>query len=268
MTHAADYFADKSRVSWTTLKKLKDGPKAYRDAVDGPDEEKAIWVKYRVVHMGVFEPSRFGRDVAVYRDGKRDKRTKKYQEFMEAHPGAEILLPGEYDEARYMIDALMGHPRAWELLSSPGPSEFPVYWTDPVTGIKMKGLIDHHAWSNMVVDLKAATTADFHRMVKTISKYQYFGQVAGYKEASKSEEDSRIVFVQPARPWDVRIHWQTPEWHKLGMDLQRKYLDELKACQDSGNWPGKYPEEDKSDPPGWLYEDEADDLDYSDLDAE
>ena len=275
--HANDYFADTTRESWSNaLKYMSDSARAYRWHKDNPMKPKPMWAVYRSAHMGLLEPDRFDTDVVTY-NGRRDKRTKAYKEFLEEHDGAEILSPTEYDTVRYMVDAGMNHKRAWELLSAPGASEKPVHWTDPVTGIDCKGLLDKHAWGRIVVDVKCSTPGDFHSFEhhaegeswRPIRKYKYYGQVGFYEIQTGAdgpipaghEDESQIVALESAPPYDVAVH-EMGQWSKLGQELVRDCLVALDTCEKAGEWAGKYVEPVKSVPPPFMYKEEEDDLDY------
>ncbi len=287
MSHANEYFADKTRESWSShLKYMATSARAYRWAKDHPKASTPpIWAVYRAVHMGLLEPDRFKTDVVVYKK-KRDKRVEEYRDFLAAHEGAEILKQSEFDTVRYMIDAGMNHKRAWELLSCPGPSEYPVHWTDPITGIECKGLLDHHPLKRRVVDVKCSTPGDFHWFEHSaagemswgpIRKYKFHGQVGGYEIMSEEgeqrdtgpggEDESNIVALESAPPFDVAVH-EMGAWSEMGQDLFRECVRRVAECRDSGQWDGLHPEPIKNSPPSFMYNEAPEDLDYSGLDAE
>jgi hypothetical protein len=262
MSHAADYFNDTTRESWSNaLKYMAESARAYHWAKTHPKTKKpAVWAVYRAVHMGLLEPKRFVTDVVMYK-GRRDKRAKAYQEFMEEHDGAEILTPAEYEQVMYMVESGLCHPIAGQLITAPGPTEHAVHWTDPSTNIECKGLLDKYANQNQVVDVKCSTPADFHRFNWAIGRYKYFGQIGAYEIMSGVTEESIIIAVESAPPYDVQVV-KMGAWSELGQDLFRSCLDKVAEYRATGAAPGKYPETVESVPPDWMFKEEADDLIY------
>jgi hypothetical protein len=81
-------------VNWSRLKIIRESPLHYKMKPDRPDT--AALGMLRAIHALVLEPEEFDRDFAIF-DGRRDKRSRSYQEFLEQN---ERSLRGSLEQTR------------------------------------------------------------------------------------------------------------------------------------------------------------------------
>lgn len=174
-------------------------------------------------------------------DGKRDKRTKKYKEFLAEHAGKVIMSPGEYARAEAIATALRGHEIAGPLLFGAGKlTEHTILWEQH--GRKRRSTPDVHD-TDEVVELKTARCAELERFAWDSSKRGYHAQVADQVaavEASTGRRPKRafIVVVETVWPHVVTVRRLTERALERGAWLCRTWLDRLIYCEETGEWPG------------------------------
>ncbi len=225
-----------------------------------PDNETAERGKLRAIHALVLQPEVFAAEFVVY-DGKRDKRTKVYQAFMEANPGKTILSQSEYAAACDVRDAIMAHPVAGALISSPGPTEETVLWQRN-DGLDCKARLDKlatgkgpwtpvHEWpSPVIVDLKTYGTTDPRQIARRVVQLGAHIQAAHYIEGVAvtrqiPEESIRylLIVAEDKAPFDVAVVELTADDAlRIGREKREELLAKVLECERSGKWPGRCPE--------------------------
>ena len=148
-------------------------------------------------------------------------------------------------------------PNIESLFALGGESQVAIVWTDPITNLKCKGLID---WVpnkiSSLVDVKTtASLTDVHRndakwkIRNTVRSYGYDFQAAYYlwgwnlaREQSGMSADVRdswlFLFSQNQKPWAAAAYSLSKECIDSATDRVRMALQEWQACQSTGNFPG------------------------------
>ena len=261
MTSFASYL-DIPAINWSSLKAMHISPLNYRYWQENPSPDKPAYALGRATHTAVLEPVEFNDRYATY-EGVRNKKHKKYQEFMEENQGKEILSQAEWDQIWTMADAVDAHPVARSLLTG-GDAEVNLEWTDPVTGLACKGRADY--LTDRVVDLKTAREVDPRSFNAAIARYLYMGQLAYYHDGwvrSMCDPDSAtsppsIIAVQSQPPYDVAVYQMTDEAMDAGRNLYRGLLDRLAECMETDTWPGVAGEVVDVELPPWAAGSETD----------
>ena len=242
-------------LRWSTLKNVGDSMLHFAHARDnGGGDTQAMFIG-RAVHCAVFEPDELPLRYVVWKGG--DKRGAAWTEFKAANPDAEILKQCEYERCLAIRDAVHNHPAAGRLLT--GESEVVKQWTDADTGLACKCRIDHLT-DSMRIDLKTTTTIDKRLFEISAAKYQYHGQDAFYGRSDAALRDlpSGIIAVESEAPYDVAVFVYSDFARSYGDGLVSEYLRAVKACEASGQWPGRYEGVQELCLPAWM-ENEADD---------
>ena len=263
MTSFASYL-DIPAINWSSLKAMHISPLNYRYWQENPSPDKPAYALGRATHTAVLEPVEFNDRYATY-EGVRNKKHKKYQEFMEENQGKEILSQPEWDQIWTMADAVDAHPMARSLLTG-GDAEVNLEWTDPVTGLACKGRADY--LTDRVVDLKTAREVDPRRFSRAVSDYLYHGQLAYYHDglgywANEQGQGATpmapiIIAVQSQPPYDVAVYQMTDEAMDAGRNLYRSLLDRLAECMETDTWPGVAGEVVDVELPPWAAGSETD----------
>lgn len=197
--------------------------------------------------------------VAVYTGKKRDKRVKAYQEFLENHPGADILNAREFEAVDGMRKAILAHDRARQLLA--GVREQRITWD--TAGRDCAGTPDVvHLNANgtkVLVELKTSVSSSPGLFKWQGKKLGYPAQVAWYADGLERTMLYKpgpvtaiyVVAVESAPPFNVVIYPVTERLRVQGRKQWRIWFEQLLNCEASGNFPG-YAESDVE----WDAEDE------------
>ncbi len=264
-------------VNISSLKEMKSSPLHYRHALTHPRPDSPAMALGRAVHVAVLEPDEFPRRYVVMgtekdrtlnrgnKEGKArfaewllthpadidlDADAYKLAVFKEANPGKEILESVEYDRCLAIRDAVRRHPVAATYLEA-GEREVTIQWTervgDPAMSIACKGRIDWVSESRKaIVDLKTTRKgvdswnfgAEAKRMLMHAQMAWYH---RGYEVVTGRNLACVLIAVETAAPHDVAVYTVEEDiarWQ--GEELNKKWLLQLKACRESGKWPGRF----------------------------
>lgn len=184
--------------------------------------------------------------VALYEGGRRDERTKAYQEFLAEHPGQLIVIPSEMVHIDGMRKSLESHARAMGLLD--GIQEQTITWylgdracqgTPDVVHLRRDG-------TKTLVELKTCNTAApglFRWHAKNLA---YHAQVAWYADgldrtmayAPGPVTEVFVVAVESTPPYPVTVFRACESILAKGRRQWRLWFETLRVCEQSGRFPG------------------------------
>ena len=189
------YHRDRGSLSCSGAKLLlpPSCPAKFRQRMDNPPEPKPHFDFGSVVHTltlgagsdyAVLEPAIHG----LKRDGTIADSPTATTAWKAADADARALgkIPihvDDFTKARAMADAVRNHPEAGELFKR-GHAEKSMYWTEPQSGIRLRGRAD---WLTLIgdrltcVDLKTSVTANPTELVRPFWKFGYHLQAAWYR---------------------------------------------------------------------------------------
>lgn len=241
-------------VNWSRLKLLRKSPLHFLHCSQPADS--AAFKVGRATHAATLEPHRFERDFVIYEGAVR--RGKEWDRFRELNWRKTILLQDEHDRARAMAAAVRGHELVAPLLAEGGEVERTVVWTDPKTGLKLKGRLD---WlGRVVLDLKTSRNAiDPRTFALDAYKLGYFHQLELYRRGVAAERGveegppALIVAVETEVPYDVVAY----PINEDALHFAGKEIDELLAtlvqCRAENKWPGKFSAPQDLNLPRWAF---------------
>jgi len=181
------------------------------------------------VHMAILEPNRFERDVVVY-DGRRDKRTEQYREFMRAHPGAEIVTPSELDKLHQCRDRVLQNPSAASMLEHCHERERKIEFTRK--NVPHRGIVDAHG-HNIALDVKTAAAWQPRRWERAAYDALYFMQAAMYVHglAQNNVHVDRFFFlvIQSAAPFHVVLYEMDASYINRGFNVWDSLLAQFES---------------------------------------
>ena len=97
----------------------------------------------------------------------------------------------------------------------------------------------------VVADLKTTDDVSEEGFGKTIAQRRYHVQAAWYLDilymlyGADAPREFAFIAVQKKRPYDVGVHFLSPEDIERGRQLYQRDLAVLRQCQESGVWPGR-----------------------------
>jgi hypothetical protein len=253
-------------VNHSRLKLMDESPKAYRYATDHPDHKVTDYFTLgHATHCATLEPDDFPLTFVVWDGGRRG--TNAHKAFVEANADKEIISKAGYEKAMAIRDSVRGNPVAAPYLTGPGLFEHTLQWEDEATGILCKGRTDRVAhetpWGRVLVELKTAQTLDRRLFANAATGYGYHRALSFYKdglEANGIKIDKVVMIVaESSPPHDSAVLVVDSEALQAGRHDYRKMLTRLADCRESGEWPGRYPDEGAFELPHWYWRDGEDD---------
>ena len=240
-----DEYAALEGVNWSRLKLARKSLLHFRDEPKRPDT--ASLGMLRAVHALVLEPEHFAEDFTVY-DGRRDKRTAKYQAFLETVGSRTVLSTKEHAEASRISQAVAAYKPAADLLSMDGAcAEVPLHWTDRATGLTCKGradLVITDGKRATLIDLKTCRTIDGRGLASDAARMGYHGQLAHYAAGVESCMGGEVVAwallcVEGTAPHDVGLYYLDDEAKRAGSALRNDLLAQVADAQREDHYPGQ-----------------------------
>jgi len=178
-----------------------------------------------------------GPGVIGYHEGKV-RRGKDWEAFEAAHAGKLILTATEYAKAAGMAEAVAAHADATRLLT--GIIRQTREWE--LLGYRCRGTPDVDG-GGFLTDLKTGETSDPRRFPWKVRDFAYHAQLAWYQDGTElaglgRPDDCYIVAVEQTPPHVVTVFQLNPHALDLGRRLYRLWLEHLKICDESGEFPG------------------------------
>lgn len=181
-----------------------------------------------------------GAPVAVYPGPVR--RGKEWEAFAAANCDRVICNTKEFEESNGVADAVRAHVVASTLILGADRREETQHWT--TLEMPCRGTPD--AWTDQyVVDLKTTRCAEPEKFQRDAMFRAYHAQLAWYAdglaEMDGKVRDCFIVAVENKAPYAVSVHKLTAGTIEQGRRLNRLWLERVKVCEASGEWPGYSP---------------------------
>lgn len=203
------------------------------------------------IHAMVLEPENFGKRVAVL-PSDINMRTKKgkeeYELFMQDNEGKAVIDSDQNELANRINESVRKSRFAWSLLSSEdGRSEVRFEWIDPQTGLRLKGFADRIT-ERLIIDLKTDGDVAINPQTfgRAAANFGYHRQAALYVNGDAIANNRKVakqfvhVVVSKKPPYDVGVFRLSDSDLQLGYDQQRKTIDELAFCFETGIWEPRY----------------------------
>lgn len=248
----ADYHADPTSVSASGMKNLLRSPAHFQHYRKHPKVSDAMDLG-TIAHTLILGTGQ--EYVAV--EGNRNRNDVKAAIAEAEAAGKLVLKPEQLAAAERMADAVLSHPKAARILTSPGRSEVSMFYRDPVFDVIRRCRWDRLGDDGIGVDLKTGRTADPLAVPKAIVEWGYDLSAAWYLDVSAGVGVDvaafALVFVENTEPHPVVVIEPNDEFLERGAALATKALTVYRNCLDTGRWPG-YCDDDyvTVSPPAWA----------------
>lgn len=168
------------------------------------------------------------------------ERIEVWDEFDKQKGGKLVVSAKQYDDARFMSDAVLADPECRQLLNN-GVAEMSGWYKDEETGLLLKYRPD---WKNpdYLADLKTCADASEHGFRKSIEKFKYHVSSSHYLEGEnilEGNDHRTFIFmcVENKAPWLVSVYVLEEESLKHGEWLRRKALNGINESMETGLYP-------------------------------
>lgn len=183
-----------------------------------------------LVHLRLLEPDKFTTEVAVF-DGRRDKRTAAYQEFLQDNPGAHVVNSQELSKIECAAGRLQYHTQAQELLDGLAEAEKPVQFE--FEGVPFRGIVDGFA-QGYLLDLKTSAKWTPDEFGRAFYANKYYWQAFLYQFALGFEDRPfYFIVMQSAEPFNVAVYKVEPIYFEMARQELRQIIGRWKR------WNGK-----------------------------
>lgn len=226
-------------VRFTRLKTFAMSPAHYLLSCQGGREETIAMRMGSGFHAAVFG----NREVVCYEGIRRGKAWEAFDRDARDRM-AVVLNEKEYAIARGMIDAILRHDRAMELLFDGATTEFRIDWA---IGTRLcQSTPDSFSFGKRCVDLKSTRCAEPRWFAREALKRHYHAQLSFYEDAIMTfggssdvrPADSFLVAVENAPPFNVTIVRIPDETREAGSRICRSWWEQLTLAEDVGSYRG------------------------------
>lgn len=235
-------------ISWSRLKHYEKSPAHFLEAWLNPPEETPAMTLGRALHCLVLEPGKFEARYVAAPEGI-DRRTKDgkaaWAEFEAGAKGKTILTAEQFRQANGMSGAILDCNAARKLLEQCPRREDTITWTDAMTSLPCKGVVDAWGEGGFALDIKTTPDASERAFPRTVANYMYHGQAAFYMEGlrlnGREMRNFFFVAVETNPPHGVQVFMCSADTMIAGRGLYMRLLEQHAECCAAGLWAG-YPD--------------------------
>lgn len=234
----------------TELEWLAVSPRYYRYMRGRERRQTAAMALGTAVHAAVLEPEAFARDYAREPDPEvvapeltKPRASRQFREAVAtlAGNGFTVLRGDDSEAVHAMAAAVREHPHAALLLERAPQREVTMLWER--AGRLCRGRVDLLG-PHVIGDLK--TTRNLRSFSPwTITRMGYHRQLGYYADGLErlglAVEHFFLIAVETSPPFDVGVFAVQPETVRIGQLEVEALFERLHACEDSGEWPGMFP---------------------------
>lgn len=192
-----------------------------------------------IVHPELLKPTQKMREATKIKADIQE-RIEVWDEFEKHSAGKLVVSARQFDDARFMTDAVLADPECRRLLKN-GIPEMSGYYKDPETGLLLKYRPD---WKHpdYLADLKTCGNGSKYGFKKSIESFKYQLSASHYLEGEnilEGNDHRTFIFlcVENKAPWLVSVYVLEDESLRHGDWLRRKALNGIKHCQETNIYP-------------------------------
>lgn len=164
------------------------------------------------------------------------RRGKDYEAFAAEHADYEILTGAEYDKARRMADAVRQCELAQSVLQGATEQTLLFRWM----GQDCRSTPDVRG-ADYCTELKTCATSDPERFPWHALRMHYHAQMRLEAIASQAKgyrvDNCYVVAVESSEPFPVTVYRITDRALEMGERLLMLWMERLRGCELSGEWP-------------------------------
>ncbi len=212
-----------------------------------------------LVHCLALQPDSFARQFVSVNVSSRS--TVAWRDAAEkASPGQHVVLQKDREAASLVAGALYSHEGARTYLEADGVCERVFQWTQD--GVACKCRTDKVLNDGTLIELKTTRSLDPRSWANDFAKFAYHLQLAHYHNGltevyGQLPPKVVVLAIETAPPYDVGVFVIGDDVLEQGRLMLDRALSSYRLCQESGKWPGRYPEEVPFVLPMWAVEDDG-----------
>ena len=255
---AAEYHADKSRMSSGRLGLIAKAPALFKWSEENPIEPTPAMRFGSLVHTAVLEPDVFEKTcvVAPVVDGRTKEGKAIKAEFEATSAGKTIITADELVDIKEIYQSIMGTPSCSKQFQGTAKYEVTVQWTDADTGIECRARPDIIRPNGVIVDLKTTTDASPAEFAKTVFNRRYHVQAAFYIDGLIANgmpfKGYGFIAVEKTVPYLCKLYPLSELFIELGRIEYKRNLATYAECLRTNTWPGYAEDLSELNPPAWA----------------
>lgn len=246
-----EYLSDPAVGSSSLWVLHSETPKHYRARI-GTDPSEAT-VLGDLIHWLLLEPEaakeRYVMEPNLPEGYANPRGTKAYKDAVaalaESYPGLPVITTEMLERATEAVKAIREEAPAAELLDAPGVIEWSGWWTDPITGLRLKIRLDKYVqdihYGSTSVQVK--TCADVPRFLRDLERRGYYFREAFYRMVLEGLDLDPVhhsfLVAETKQPHDAVVYRLHEDAMDIGAREVRDALDTLARCMERDEWPGR-----------------------------
>jgi len=227
------------------LKHLRRSPAHARHALLHPEPPTQAQELGQAVHLAVLERDRWEREyIAAPPCDRRTKEGKAiWAEAMNRAEGRTILRGEEYELCADLAAAVWSHPVAAEILRGKGVNEASLIWREGDGMAKCRlDALRMISGRGCAIDLKTTVDASPKGFAREIARMDYHAQAGWYtlglERVFGAPHRWLWIAVEKEPPYAVAVYELAHDDLMLGRETALRWLEQWRACERSGIWPG------------------------------
>ena len=236
----ADYLAVDA-LSNSGIQRFRRSPAHYQAYLSQPHRDTPALRFGRIIHTATLEPDKCKLAVAPDVDRRTKDGKATWAAFQADNQDADIVTAEEMAAVAGIQESITAHPAAHALLAHPGHAEASFFWTDPASGVQLKGRADYLRTDGIIVDLKTTDDASPDNFARSVAKYGYHYQAALYEQGLTAcgIDVTGFIFVagEKSPPFAVACYMLDAESVGSAQADLPGVLRRFADCQQSGLWP-------------------------------
>lgn len=287
-----DYLGDASCMSSSGIKKLLKSPRHYIAEVMGflnndEDKNKQHFRFGRAAHLMVLEPAKFRETYLVEpefqgltKDGRPSSRSAdaikaKKDWWATLHPDAVVVKRQEMEALTYMVESLMSHSQARNLLQN-GRPEVTGKFTHKGTGVRCRIRPDYLTTDNngklYITDFKTTKDPSPALFAHDAARFKYNLQLAFYADGiaqitGQQIESVALLALEHKAPYNVAVYWINEDDLATGRQWYEYGLMTYVRCVEKREWPGIQGEGQMLNLPNWTQHEQFPQFDWKQEDT-
>lgn len=204
-------------------------------------------------------------------DSPRATATWKKAEAEAREAGRVPVHVDDFTAASLMAKRVRAHGQAGPLFEA-GVAEQSLFWTDPESGVQLRGRVDWLTPSGDCVDYKTSITVNPDELVRRFWQLRYFMQADWYRSllialGISDNPDFLFVVQEKDPPHLVEVVRYDADALAEGHRLNRLAIDTYRMCRDADDWPGYGRGVVTLSLPGWAFTEARAEAAEADLEA-
>ncbi len=226
-----------SRVRFSRLKLMASSPAHY---LAHPQGESSALDKGTAVHSMLLRGARITFYPKKTKAGKAAPRNGgEWEAFKLANADAKIVTASEYEVCNRMVESVRANKYAMEVLTGIAEETILFDWLN----LECRATPDvRDPGGAFVTELKTCQTSKPSRFSWQATQLCYHGQMAFHRAAMRKEKLGRdplgyVVAVESTVPYPVTVFKMTDRAWEKGEKQIRFWMEQLKSCLASNQWP-------------------------------